>query len=228
MNIYISPHPDDAVLSCGGRILKNKKQSVINVFSKKYSGITDWDRKCGLVKRPMKQRIKEDKQILSSLNIKSVYLKFYDDAVYKEIKRRKRPKKEAEVIRKNLEKILNKFSEGSKFFFPAGLGHEDHKLLADIGRKMTERFNIIFYEDIPYALRSNFNFNDNYKITSVMDKKMDLILSYKTQIRGFFDLTNSTDLSEFSKKIKKHHLGKVDDFYEKTISFEGLKKISYS
>ncbi len=207
MNIYISPHPDDAILSCGGRIIKesDKKQTVINVFTASYDGLTEWDRKCGLLAEPMKKRLKEDKRILSELGVKVINLDFHDAAVYSDLKGKKRSAERKMEIKDKLTDKLNVFPGNGKIFFPSGMGHVDHALLRDVGTSLNRK-NIIFYEDIPYSINQRRKNKERYNLSrEILNRKIDLIMRYKTQLPGLLELTNSETIKSFREKLFNLH-----------------------
>ncbi len=220
MNIYISPHPDDAIISCGGRILKEKEknQVVINVFCKNYDGLTKWDQLSENLEKPMENRIKEDKQILSSLGVSVFYLDFYDNAVYSDILKNKRDKEEVKEIEKRLIEIISSFSNNIKLFFPFGIDHKDHKLIAGMGVRLQKEEDVSFYQDLPYGFFKQTDLNKKkYLITDVIEEKMDLIFEYQSQINGLISLTKIKSKDDFKEKFKELHLGKDLEFYENLI-----------
>ncbi|MGM0438900.1 MAG: PIG-L family deacetylase [Patescibacteria group bacterium] len=208
MNIYVSPHPDDAILSCGGRILNenNKQQVVINVFSKLYNKPTEWDKLCGNSENPMKKRVEEDKKILSEVGVKSIYLDFYDNAVYSDLKNKKRPEGKKELISKKVKKIIARYPGDRKIFFPSGVDHIDHQLISKIGKQLSKKYKVIFYEDLPYSIDRSNKRKECYKINEeTLNKKIKLICEYKTQIPGFLKLTRTKSVSSFKKKLRNYH-----------------------
>ncbi len=208
MNVYISPHPDDAMLSCGGRILQNrdKKQLVINVFTAIYKGKTEWDELCDLRNpHPMYLRIREDNKILSSLEVQCRYLNFLDQAVYKNIKDKPRPKSIIEKIEFTLRKKLKKIPK-AKLFFPFGLAHQDHKVLREIGERIARDYHVCFYEDIPYALTDSISDWRFYKLTEEsLKEKINLIFNYESQIPGLLTISESESEISLANKLKNHH-----------------------
>ncbi len=191
------------------------KQVVINVFSGCYDGLTRWDKKCGLTKKPMETRIAEDKKILSGMGVEAIYLDFYDRAVYRDIMKRPRPKRERKEIRKLLFKTIDQFSGKKSIFFPGGIAHKDHKLLRKIGLQ-EGREEICFYEDIPYALKNRFLTNNRYRIGKRIDRKIEMITSYQSQMEGLLGLMKISTAEEFMIKLKMLHF-EDGDYYERFI-----------
>jgi len=117
--VFVSPHLDDAILSCGGLIYFLSSQTevkVINVFTKvsnskaSYS-IKKFVRKCGYndAKKLFQDRIVEDEKVLGRINIKPINLGF-TDALW----RTKR-------FQKGFRKILAKYIPELRFIYPSGL-----------------------------------------------------------------------------------------------------------
>ena len=217
MNIYFSPHPDDVVLSCGGRLLSEDEALVVNVFAGNYKGLTEWDKLCGLRKEAIKQRKEEDKRILSSLGFNVLNLDFLDIAVYKDLRSDFRSKSVESKLIEEIEDLISDHKP-QKLFFPMGMGHEDHRLLNSIGERFVD-LNRCFYADIPYSLNSKIQNYNKYKLSKEeMTKKLNLILRYKTQIKGFLKLTNSNSIEEFKSKLANYHekeSGYIEKFIEK-------------
>ncbi len=204
MDLYLSPHPDDAILSCGGRIISEPgSKTVVNIFSGVYEGQTDWDKLCGLTGRPMKARMEEDKKILQEVNVVSIYLDFYDRAFYDHLSQ-KEPEERSEKVKRKLSEVINKLSP-KRVFCPYGIDHPDHKLTAKIGEKVLK--DPIYYEDLPYSIDRSLKGESNFNLSEgVLDEKINLILSYETQLKGFLKLTDSDSVDQFVSKIKNHHL----------------------
>jgi len=111
MDIYFSPHPDDAVLSCGGRLISTDQSLVVNVFAGNYDGLTEWDKLCGFENNPMSQRRREDKEILRFLGVNVINLDFLDVAVYNDLRSKPRDESVKTRITKKIENIIEKFKE---------------------------------------------------------------------------------------------------------------------
>lgn len=201
MKIYLSPHPDDVVLSCGGRLLKESESSlVINVFSKSYEYPTKWDKICGLGQKPMQKRIAEDRAVLKQVGAEAIYLNFFDDAVYKK-NCRQRSQKEISMIVKKIKTSISYYS-GAEIFCPVGINHPDHLLIASIGKQIGADY---YYEDLPHALLVNVKGGCNYKIDKFIDRKIELISCYSTQRQGLTKLISAASFEDFLQKIKHYH-----------------------
>ena len=199
-SIYFSPHLDDVVLSCGGILKKNQKspQLIVNIFSGEYEGLTKWDLSCGIKnKNPILIRKKENRRALGSINTTSVYFNFFDNVFFKDLKRTKRPLSDSIKIKSEILKILKEnISSLKRVFFPLGISHPDHILIAKIGKEVTKELKVTetevyFYEDFPY-LYNNFKWKASYFLNEFspiyfrIDKeiltKIKMVISYKSQL----------------------------------------------
>ncbi len=196
MNIYFSPHPDDAILSCGGTMLKTKKkQLVVNVFCGDYLQPTAWDQLCEIEGSPMRERVSEDQKILNELGVDVVYLDFLDSAAI--------GKKRRDIfsIEKQILKIVDSYQ--GDFFFPLGVGHPDHLTLKKIGGKVE---GAKYYADIPYVFDKKLREPDiKTDISRYIDRKIDLVFKYKTQLKGLLHLIGMGEESKLKKRIKDYH-----------------------
>src|SRR5262245_15013796 len=83
MMIAISPHLDDAVLSCGRLLAAHPGSVVITVFAgmpRDASQQTDWDRRCGFANaaQALTRRREEDRLALATLQARPRWLDFVD------------------------------------------------------------------------------------------------------------------------------------------------------
>ena len=179
--IYLSPHLDDAVMSCGGIIhqqaSKGDRVQVITIFAGEYQDGTPspfaqvqhdyW----GNPPRPMPLRRAEDAAALTLLGADVLHLD-YLDAVY-----RSGPDGEwlyadeealwktlspadpltvdgAQDLVNRLETVIPAPNQGL-VYAPLGVGwHVDHQLVHAAARKLQSRgYRMAFYEDYPYAMK---------------------------------------------------------------------------
>jgi LmbE family N-acetylglucosaminyl deacetylase len=208
-NLVLSPHYDDAVLSCGGMIkLKGKETSVITVFAGRYDGLTAWDKTCGLnaIQNPPEIRRAEDKNALLSLGCGSYgYLDYFEEDAIPLIK-------DAEILKKygseadlkeDLYAVINK-SGAENIYFPLGIKNKDHIRIRNAALILIKNNRLgdkrcFFYEDFPYTadkneyskaleeIRENFILEQSaMNIKPVLKDKISAILKYKTQIKSIF------------------------------------------
>ncbi len=148
-NIIISPHIDDAFLSLGGLLTRDKrtKQKVVDIFT-----ITNFTLKGpGNPKQITILRKKEEKKNARKLGVEVDFLPFYDNPVRKGGEKEKL----VERVKENLKPYLD---QGERVFFPLGIGnHIDHVVTSKAALELlheTWNTNIYFYEDLPYAIKS--------------------------------------------------------------------------
>jgi LmbE family N-acetylglucosaminyl deacetylase len=150
---FISPHLDDVVFSCGGTLgfLAGQGQGpvrVINIFSN-YGKTTE-------------VRKEEEQQAARTLGFDYRFLDFPDLFVRERsgffFHRMFRPL-DPVMDAPRLDEIFLKLQEtvsdspGAKIYFPLGVGgHIDHEMCFQLGRRFARSHEVIFYEDMPYAL----------------------------------------------------------------------------
>jgi LmbE family N-acetylglucosaminyl deacetylase len=178
-HLYLSPHLDDAVMSCGGIIhqqaTREEKVQVITVFAGEYEG--DDPSPFALVQHgywgdpphPMPLRRAEDTAALALLGADARHLD-YLDAVYraasdgtwlydKEEALWKRVSAAdplvgdgAGALADQLESLLAA-QDQTLIYAPLGVGHHvDHQIVHAAARMLMARgYRLAFYEDYPYA-----------------------------------------------------------------------------
>jgi LmbE family N-acetylglucosaminyl deacetylase len=177
IHLYLSPHMDDAVLSCGGQmaaqIERGERVRVLNIFA----GIPDYTRLSAYAERqhnkwgrpadPVSTRRIEDERVLDDLGAEVEYWEFYDciyrqangeflythhDAVFGPI----HPAETALIatLTHNLRRLTETWPE-AVFYAPIGAGgHVDHRLVrASAVALQRTGLPVQFYEDFPYVAR---------------------------------------------------------------------------
>ncbi len=178
-HVYLSPHLDDAVLSCGGAIHHHTAAGepvlVITIFAGEYTG----DRPSPFARvqhgywgdplRPMTLRTAEDTAALASLGAEGRHLD-YLDAIY-----RTGPDGEwlypseetlwgeicpsdplaqdgTQALAGHLTRLMPA-KDGSLVYAPLGVGrHVDHQVVHVAARSLLDLgYRLSFYEDYPYA-----------------------------------------------------------------------------
>jgi len=205
--IFISPHLDDAVLSCGVLLweLKNLKKDImiLTVFteggSRPYSPpAKKFLKKCGYINalKLFEDRKKEDKDTVRFYNGRFIHLGFVDAAWRKDENERNIYKNErilfsGEIVkhdRKLIDKITQKISslipkdKHTIVFAPLGVGgHVDHMIVGVAVKDLS--CPRIFWEDFPYNTNKN---------------SVERFFSQNRILRLSFEL----DAEDFSKKEK--------------------------
>ncbi len=157
--VFVSPHLDDAVFSCGGTIAKltasNKRVLILNVFTKYPYKI----KKKAIVST--EARYEEERRAAQYLSCKSENLDelsaIFRRSEYSAIKNLFRPPVPAdqEWLPKLSALIADKLDcfEYTYLYAPLGVGwHVDHVLCHLAVRDAAKGKNIFFYEDAPYCL----------------------------------------------------------------------------
>lgn len=190
-NLFISPHLDDAVLSCGGLISKevrinNTQVYVLNLFSglpEKNSlseAAKQFHQSCGLGSNAIEIRKQEELAASKNLGYTPLFLDLFEsqyrlnkfgqhvydsfDEVFKG-----NAEKESTLIsylEENMEKII-KAHYFDTIFIPLTIGnHVDHviarRAVENISQRNFPKEKIKFYEDMPYACRHQQLTNPSY------------------------------------------------------------------
>jgi LmbE family N-acetylglucosaminyl deacetylase len=147
--VVISPHLDDAVLSCGQLLAARPGSTVITVFAgvpDAAQASTDWDRRCGFASaaEAMTARREEDSRALGLLRAKPLWLDFLDSQ-YGETP-------SAGEICLTLQQALRDLAP-DEVLVPLGLFHSDHLLVheaCDAALRVPPSVPLLVYEDVPY------------------------------------------------------------------------------
>jgi len=150
-SVYISPHVDDVVFSCGGSLARAEEMPeslVIYIFSE--SG------------RGTEKRKREEEHVARMLGYDYHFLGF-DDLFRRDPAGRLSPRMKRllqnhhepdlrQRIQQELRTVLTQV-EFDSVFLPLGVGmHFDHQICFELYRAFTSAKNTFFYEDIPYLL----------------------------------------------------------------------------
>jgi len=178
--IYLSPHLDDVVLSCGGTLYTQSQQGqkvqVVTFFagSPPRTDLTPFTKELqerwGNAKEPMAIRRQEDRAALTILGAQPCHLSFLD-CVYRQHPSTGQPLYPTEesifgeihpsedlfhytLCQTFLETVSP--STESTIYAPLGAGqHVDHILIYRVALLLLQQgFQVLFYEDYPYAAES--------------------------------------------------------------------------
>lgn len=203
--LIISPHLDDAVLSCGDLINKYVKEGHMVDVLTVFSGSADktslseaakqFHSNCFLDHNAMLFRKIEDKKAHELLGCNSLYLDELEclyrhdsfgylypnlnDIYHLEYIREK---KNIENLSKRLRYIVKKYDV---IFAPLGLGnHADHLLINSVVKKLNIISKLYFYEEVAYVCYyyrknniSNWGKNMKYKLIQISDEDYNLKIS---------------------------------------------------
>ncbi len=197
-HVFLSPHPDDVIWSCGGRILEliknNQAILIITVFDgDNYdSGTIDPWRKIAMPKlrRSENMRVME-RYILDHISIglvdaalRSQYNKYcYDSpqALFKPLSKDEQPL--IDMIKDSLMLILK---PNDIVNVPLGLGkHIDH-VIVNKAVSLLKKYSINWYEEFPYPFRiPQENITPSYCSVDV-DAWIEFASGYRSQVLALF------------------------------------------
>jgi len=218
--IFISPHLDDAILSCGGYInhlsAQGVKVIVATIFTADYYGQASLSalaetnlRVWGLGGHPFIKRCEEDRLAARLVGAEIVHLGF-NDCIYRQDEAGKFLYTQRVIdvpvhpldwqtlepaLQNSLRDLLQRYaSQQVTTFCPLGLGsHVDHILV----RHAVEHVRVprlVYYEEFPYALRSNDNGEQTRSMSSNaiaitnedLQARLSASVCYASQIPGLF------------------------------------------
>ena len=124
MRLIVSPHLDDAVLSCGGLIARRPGAHVVTVFAGRPASVdtdvlTEWDRECGFAPGDdvVGLRRIEDEHTCAALGAVAVWLDFVDGQYHEPAP--------LDRVTAALEATVAELAP-DEVFVPLGLLHRDH------------------------------------------------------------------------------------------------------
>lgn len=161
--IIVSPHPDDAALSCGGRLLGDHSALIVNVFSR-----TAWWRFAMTPSDlPRIQRIRQaEEQLISrlcgepimSLDLPEALLRGHAMETVFTATPGAAEEEPSRALRAALADLAHQHPL-AHWYLPLGIGnHIDHRLVRDLGAAALRESGVKpthlhFYEDLPYAAK---------------------------------------------------------------------------
>ena len=185
--LVVSPHFDDAVLSCWSVLEEARGARVVNVFA----GLPDpgvlgeWDQRTAATdsRARVRERIDEDRRALAPVAPEPVNLEFLD-AQY-----RAAPPPLGEIA----EALRPRLHDGDVVYAPAAIGaHPDHVLVRDA--VLSVRPDARLYADQPYTLvygwelpRATKNGRLARRVVlapAARLRKLTAVRQYRTQLRG--------------------------------------------
>ncbi len=192
MNLILSPHYDDAVLSLGGLLAKEGGESVvITCFAGKPSKnlFRPWDLLSGFwgSDASHEMRKEENRKALSLLGVPAENIRGLPhlDSQY----RLGGPPEAA--LSTSIKSILDSFSDAPvNVYAPALEEHPDHALVKECALALKDsypHFSFYLYEDLPYALTGKGvegHEASSIELTDVqLEQKLEAIRCYASQIR---------------------------------------------
>ncbi len=176
--VFLSPHFDDAVFSCGGIMHEYGKQGKSNVIVTLFGGVPDNSHLSPFAREihhkwnltdPVSVRMNEDRKALATIGAQEIHLDFLDciyrkteEGVplytdYEGIRKALHPRdlKLCDDVYEQVAKTLRRYDpERTQVLVPLGIGnHVDHQIAHKVGlRLIAEGFQIVFYEEFPYSM----------------------------------------------------------------------------
>lgn len=174
--VILSPHLDDAVLSCGDYIsylIEQKcKVKVISVFAGNYNEkcisnlAKEFHSMCELTNNIVEIRKKEDKKAMELLGCSCIHMEFMDciyryntlgEFAYTDFCQiyESNVNEGEEIVQKIISSIHKVISDADVILSPLAIGnHIDHMIVSYAARKLEKICpkKMIFYEDFPYVL----------------------------------------------------------------------------
>lgn len=227
---YISPHFDDAIGSCGGKIhsdlINGNNVYLVTIFSKVTAPFSDYASSLHnywQLSDPFNDRKNENFEACKSLGLKAINLE-YEDAIYRKKDNIYLYPNDGDIFKKIasddnllLKKIYTNFkknfSKDYKYYFPMSIGnHVDHRIANIIGRKLKcDGYNIMFYSDFSYE---NFTSNRKekkrifYLTEENIKAKITAVSKYKSQIFMIFGTVDKIE------EYYRNKLNKEEIYYE--------------
>jgi hypothetical protein len=147
-DVILSPHFDDAVLSCWHLLDQPGEVSVVNVFAGEPAELDVpawWDQYTGATDSAerVRERIEEDRRALALAGRASVNLGFLDEQ-YRD---------QAQPLAALTEQIEAQLPAGAHIYAPAAFGnHTDHALVRAAALELRAAgFEVSLYADLPHA-----------------------------------------------------------------------------
>lgn len=229
---YISPHFDDAIGSCGGKIyqdiLNKNDVAIITIFSKTKTPYSDYAKSLHEywnLKNPINDRNRENENACQILNAKIINLN-YLDAIYRTHNNNYLYPEDGDIFKdinnydynlKELieEDLLKKIDKDSILYFPLSVGnHVDHIITYQVGLALKKKgYKVVFYKDNFYEGQLPEECQKLKKFEIIMDddmllKKCESVSRYTSQINMLFGGED---------KIKEYYEAKLkrrEEYYE--------------
>ena len=215
-SIILSPHPDDAALSCGGRILSGQGILILNAFSQTAwwrFPITDRDlpkiQACRANEEHLVSRLTGAE--IRALNLPEALLRGHNlDEVFT-AEPTQTDRELARQISRAVTDLANKHPL-AHWFVPLAIGnHIDHRLTRDAAGEAlaaagVQETHIHFYEDLPYAAKLGPHVGESAHKVLVAENRLDIddVLPWKLEmLRAYWSQFTWGSLVELRKYAKR-------------------------
>ncbi len=147
--VVVSPHLDDAVLSCGQLLAARPGSTVVTVFAGTPDAAQEcpgWDARCGFASAAaaMAARREEDSSALALLHARPLWLDFLDSQYGQT--------PSTDELCATLQQVLRELAP-RPVLIPLGLFHSDHLLVhraCAAALRVPSGMPLLVYEDVPY------------------------------------------------------------------------------
>lgn len=154
----VSPHLDDAVLSCCLLLAANPGSHVTTVFAdgpRSVRPLTRWDRAARCFadgEDVMRLRREEDGRAAALMRATAFHLPYWDRQ-YRNERYGYQGRADDELVVAAAGDLLRRSRDVAVdgWVIPLGLGHPDHRVAADAGLILAEQVPVFLYEELPYA-----------------------------------------------------------------------------
>ena len=159
----------------------------------------------------LKERIKEDTKAMKEIKVDFLHLDF-PEILHRHMKmnilnmiifpsKKYLLSQDIEFYEKYSKKIIKLIREGLKdngiLYFPLGSGfHPDHLLIHDIGILLKSKYNVLFYEDIPYSFLYT---NLKYRLVRV-PRNRDIWFDSESNCKFIENLSLNPPIEETEKR----------------------------
>lgn len=156
----LSPHLDDAVLSCSLFLAANPGSRIITVFANgpsSVSPLTPWDKAARYFAAGddvMAARRDEDRKASALLQAAALHLPYWDSQYRTERYGYDGPRAD-DLVEVVVDDLLSRAADSppAAWLVPLGLGHSDHRLTSEVGLRVAGQLgcDLYVYEELPYA-----------------------------------------------------------------------------
>lgn len=177
LDVYLSPHFDDAVLSCGGAIARASDAGADSLVMTTFGGampdgfvpgslVRSLHARSGVLTNLVAERRREDEVALRLLGASGTFLD-YPVASYRVLPDGRAPDSRAlwrdlnpddeRLVWAILADVAPRIAAEATIHAPIGLGgHVDHRIVRRVGQALADQGRrVVWYEDLPYAARSS-------------------------------------------------------------------------
>lgn len=157
----ISPHLDDAALSCSLLLAANPGSYITTIFANGPSSVRPlppWDRAAGYFADGddvMRMRREEDDRAAALVRATAIHMPYWDRQ-YRNEQYGYQGCEEKQLLDTIAEDLLRRAPDLTVdgLVIPLGLGHPDHRLAADVGLTLAqdEPGQVFVYAELPYAV----------------------------------------------------------------------------